>query len=512
MAEKKKGFDLAAALGDVSKLDTGIAGREQIAYIHIDHILPDQRNFYELSGIDELAASIEFAGLQQPVRVRPGEVDGSYIIVSGHRRHAALKQLTAESQELYERFSQVPCIVERPSGQTSEVEAMLQELRLIYGNSDTRKLSSADLSKQAERVEILLYQLKEAGVEFPGKMRDHVAEACKVSASKLARLKVIRENLIPKLKKVWEAGKMTESVAYVCAQHPAHRQEQLVEYSKLHHYSSNPEDWHEYHVKERLGHLKQEKSLKCKYGTADGGCDHTKTRLAHIASNKSHWDDACENNGGCCAGCEYLCSCKDACPRLSEQITKAKAKKKADRERAAAIQAENQRPDVEPRIALWRRFGEARAAAGLSWDQYMKKADIYGFTRLKHVESYEQGEKVTINVGLPYSGGDGFHLYDVRRLCKAADVLGVSLDYLLCRADDPRKIEAIKKEVREWLGRGETPPVGKPIITYCPSNDGPQYVAAVWDGSRFHAPGKPKKELSGLAQRFSRWTLLPEDE
>lgn len=70
MAEKKKGFDLAAALGDVSKLDTGIEGREQIEYIEIDHIRPDERNFYELSGIEELSANIEFAGLQQPLRVR----------------------------------------------------------------------------------------------------------------------------------------------------------------------------------------------------------------------------------------------------------------------------------------------------------------------------------------------------------------------------------------------------------------------------------------------------------
>lgn len=227
MAEKKKGFDLAEALGAVSNLDTGAAGREQIQYIHVEHIKPDERNFYELGGIDELAASIEFTGLQQPLRVRPGEQEGEYIIVSGHRRHAAIKQMILESQELYERFCEVPCIVEKQSGATDEVEAMLQELRLIYGNSDTRQMSSADISKQAERVEMLLYQLKEAGVEFPGKMRDHVAEACKVSAPKLARLKVIREGLIPDYKAEWEAGNLVESCAYVLARFPADFQTRL---------------------------------------------------------------------------------------------------------------------------------------------------------------------------------------------------------------------------------------------------------------------------------------------
>lgn len=227
MAEEKKGWDLAEKLKEVSRLDIGASGREQIQYIHVEHIKPDERNFYELGGIDELAASIEFAGLQQPLRVRPGGQEGEYIIVSGHRRHAAIKQLIGESQELYERFCQVPCIVERQSGATDEVEAMLQELRLIYGNSDTRRMSSADISKQAERVEMLLYQLKEAGVEFPGKMRDHVAEACKVSAPKLARLKVIREGLIPDYKTEWEKGKLGESAAYVVARLPADFQARL---------------------------------------------------------------------------------------------------------------------------------------------------------------------------------------------------------------------------------------------------------------------------------------------
>ena len=154
MAEKQKGFDLAAALGSVSNLDTGIEGREQIEYIDIDRLHQDERNFYELPGIPELAANIEFAGLQQPLRVRPdSEREGHYIIVSGHRRHAALSQLVQEGNE---KFHQVACIVEKRSGATDEVEGWLQELRLIYGNSDTRRMSSADLVKQAERVGMLL--------------------------------------------------------------------------------------------------------------------------------------------------------------------------------------------------------------------------------------------------------------------------------------------------------------------------------------------------------------------
>lgn len=101
------------------------------------------------------------------------------------------------------------------------VSPAMAELRLIYANADTRQLSSADIVKQAERVETLLYQLKEEGVAFPGRMRDHVAQACKISKSKLARLKVIQENLIPLWAglcgEIYGKNKTTDGRKPVCA-------------------------------------------------------------------------------------------------------------------------------------------------------------------------------------------------------------------------------------------------------------------------------------------------------
>ena len=177
MAKKEfnLGDSLAGILGSVSPSDT-----EQIEYISLQFLVSDERNFYSLDGIDELAANIELVGLQQPLRVLKGE-NGFYVIVSGHRRAAALRLLAEEAPEKWDR---VPCIVEKP-GASPELE----ELRLIMANADTRRMSSADLAKQTERVETLLYKLKEQGFDFPGRMRDHVAEACKVSATKLAELR-----------------------------------------------------------------------------------------------------------------------------------------------------------------------------------------------------------------------------------------------------------------------------------------------------------------------------------
>ena len=130
-------FNLADVLKDVSASDTG---REQIEYIPLSQIDEDPNNFYQLNGLDELAANIAFCGLQQPIRVRQKE-DGRYIIVSGHRRRAAVAMLAEEDPE---RWQEVPCIVERDA-----VSPSLQQLRLIYANANTRKMSPAEIDQQA---------------------------------------------------------------------------------------------------------------------------------------------------------------------------------------------------------------------------------------------------------------------------------------------------------------------------------------------------------------------------
>ena len=220
MAEK---FELGNYLkGIVSESDTG---EERIEYIDIDLIDGDQNNFYALSDVEALAANIETVGLQQPLRVRTSEADPNRVVIlSGHRRKAALDKLVQDGNS---KFLRVPVIREQVSG-----SAALQELKLIFANSDTRKISSADLSKQAERVEALLVQLREEGFDFPGRMRDHVAEACKVSRTKLANLKVIREKLIEDAKAAWEKGDIAEDAALKLARLPEEIQQRIVSANK----------------------------------------------------------------------------------------------------------------------------------------------------------------------------------------------------------------------------------------------------------------------------------------
>ncbi|MBD5356531.1 MAG: ParB N-terminal domain-containing protein [Bacteroides sp.] len=414
----------SSALQADDRSDSASAAREQIEYIDIDRIDDDPRNFYELSGLDELAANIELLGLQQPIRVRPGEEPGRYVIVSGHRRRAAMRQLVMDG---HGELRDLPCIVER--GQES---AALQELRLIMANSDTRKLTSFELGKQAERVNDLLYQLRdEEGVEFPGRMRDHVAEACNVSKSKLARLKVIQENLAKPWRPTYEKGKLAEATAYALAQMSAERQQVI--YDGLVKQGAMPGSAMEHMVRAYGDSLAQVDAVECKtYG--NGPCLNREEMQKRVMG-QNHWAyNYCRQ---CCDKCSELAKCKYACSMLADKVKQLKADAKAQKQQEQLVREEKERPQVEQIKQLWKRFGEARAAAEKSVEECFGAADRY-FSE-KDGPTYEKRERLegnfSENTTLPY--GYSCYLGEVQHYVKLADLLGVSLDYLLCRTDDP---------------------------------------------------------------------------
>ena len=83
-------FDISSIFENVPKSGTALQT------VDIEKLSNDPKNkvIYKIDGIDELAANIECVGLQQPLNVRPDpENGGSYIVVSGHRRRAALRLL-----------------------------------------------------------------------------------------------------------------------------------------------------------------------------------------------------------------------------------------------------------------------------------------------------------------------------------------------------------------------------------------------------------------------------------
>jgi len=221
-------FDITKALGDISRRPAADErGRRELRYIPLHMIDQNPRNFYSTEGIDELADNIRMVGLMEPLIVRES-LSGRYMLISGHRRRLALRKIAEEAENYPESMHEpVACLVE-PEGtvlpgiedpeKVAAARPLAEELKLIYANADTRVMSSADTAWQVRRIRELFNGLQELGYQFPGKMRDHVAAAAKVSATRVARLDVIEKGLKePSLRKAWKAGTLGETAAYEIA-------------------------------------------------------------------------------------------------------------------------------------------------------------------------------------------------------------------------------------------------------------------------------------------------------
>ena len=211
-------FDITSVLkGAAAKTE-----KEQIIYLPIDIIDPDPENFYELSNVPELASSIAQVGLLDPIRVRPG-AKGRYIVVSGHRRRAAILNLMHGEDEARHRFDDgVPCIID-----DAACSPAMQRFRLISANAYTRVLTPGEQVRQFDEIEGLIRSLKEEDVTFNGRIRDQVAKVCNVNPTKIGTLRAIRNKIVPELWEEFSSGRLNESVAYRISAEPEAVQKEL---------------------------------------------------------------------------------------------------------------------------------------------------------------------------------------------------------------------------------------------------------------------------------------------
>ena len=457
MAEKKR-FDLGAALAAVSESDTQ-PDRAQIVRYDVDAIFPDPDNFYSMSGIDELMASIELVGLQQPLLVRPHpDKAAAVMVVSGHRRREAIRRLVAEGRE---DLRMVPCLLEAQAA-----SAELQELKLIYANSDTRHLSSAEISAQAERVEQLLYKLKEQGYEFPGRMRDHVAEACKVSKTKLARLKMIRDKLIAPWTARWKKKEIGESTAYRLSQcSPEHQQILFDKFGASKYFYEDDVDTYD----KRLAAIE---ALQCKM--CGGACANAE-RMKDKALSLDRWSYAACNK--CCEKCDRLGSCKSACSKFADKIKQIKADAKAQAAQEKAAREEKDRPTIETIYKILSHWDFARTQAKKTVKETFEAAAKYYSSRddeeIAHLLT--DRKRIKTDTTLPFGWQT---LSNFTGLIRTADFLGVTTDFLLGRSDNMRPPAAAAPE---GFRSGETPPTEK-TLAWCAFNAAGQELtmAAVW--------------------------------
>ncbi|MEG2609123.1 MAG: ParB N-terminal domain-containing protein [Bacilli bacterium] len=163
--------------------------------IDINLIKPSKKNFFEISGIEELAKDIKANGLYHNLVVRKLD-DGTYEIISGERRYSALK---------YNGEKRIPCVVR-------EADELDSEIMLIQANASARELTESEKLKTVERLKELYEEKKKNGVKIGGKVRDKIGEDLGgMSGMQVQRYIKISDELIPELRELFDNQQITLS-------------------------------------------------------------------------------------------------------------------------------------------------------------------------------------------------------------------------------------------------------------------------------------------------------------
>ncbi|MES9636709.1 ParB/RepB/Spo0J family partition protein [Megasphaera elsdenii] len=188
----------------------------EVKYINVGQLVPNPDNFYHIGDLSALKVSIlTDGGVRQNLIVEP-QGDGTYMIISGHRRCQAVKELLEAGEDV---DVDLPCQIERNHA--------VGERLLFKANSTTRVLTPWEEVLQAQRAdEVITRQRKEGLITEP--KRQAMQKLLGKSSGDIARLCAIYRNLIPELQQKMQRGKLRISAAYeLCQLHPEDQQAML---------------------------------------------------------------------------------------------------------------------------------------------------------------------------------------------------------------------------------------------------------------------------------------------
>jgi len=450
MAEKKKAFSISDFVKpeDVSSLDTpATAGK--IINVPVESLQVNEKNFYDTSNVADLVKSIALNGLIEPIIVTPtepipGHSGPAYRIISGHRRFSAWQTLMSDDPV---KYAAIPSIVRMPANE------IMEELLLIEANRATRVMSSADTAKQAERYMDLLARLKESGVEIPGRLRDVVSEAMGISSSRLARLKVIREGLIPEMMTKFESEKLNESAAYELARISPENQRLMAR--------KDGEKLTAYDVEHLDAFAKacfEDHECKC---VKTSNCNHGEA-FWNASKGKDNWNQCVpgswsEHGNKCCLDCNKSEKCKFVCDkalptikRRIEKEAKEAAKKKADE--AKKLEREDKKA-----AELWKHVVDICEKNGATRAEIAK---IF-YTSEETVNEHYEGKFGSYD----YSAKE-YKYWSIDKIIDLAKLAGCSVNLLL-NLDYPCNYEkTAEAPYSGWRSLDFDPPVeGQEIIT-----------------------------------------------
>ena len=389
--EKRK-FNVMDVLGEQL---AGVA--DTMMEIPVDDIRDNPRNFYptpDPQTLRALADSIRANGLLEPPTVVPAG-DGTYRLISGHSRMAAIRSMWEDVTEAdWTRFSKVLCRVLPPMSEGQEQAAVIEANR-------QRVKSNALLADEAERLTEAYIKRREAGEQLPGRIRDYVAEALQVKATKVANLSAIKNGLkVPGIVRKWEAGDIPEAAALEIARMDIEEQYRLLDWTienESHYYSIR--DVKMFHtIWTMFPHNCPESSGMCPN--------------AGPMYDRFYTYGALNNCAGCCRSCNKRDTCKTVC-----QYFKPETQPEPEPEVKRNPAAKDPRLDYKVMVPTFcQRVKELRIQTGMTRKEFAQSIDEFPGT---------------------YSACENNSMCGSEKIAKLALCFGVSTDYLYGLTNDP---------------------------------------------------------------------------
>ncbi len=226
------GWNVMDALNNKTKaaaVDTKPKARFRTKDININQLYSNDKNFYSLPDIEQLAQDIFAVGLLENLTVVHDPCDrGEYRIIAGERRWRALTLLVEQG---HEEFAVASCQIKTPAEENEEM------IQLIIANTYRNK-TTADILEEQKKLEETLKHMKEQGLTLngykldSGRLRDVIADMMQVSSTKIAQIESINKKLIPEFTEELKSGGLTFSAAYEISKMSEDIQEDMLEHHR----------------------------------------------------------------------------------------------------------------------------------------------------------------------------------------------------------------------------------------------------------------------------------------
>ena len=386
---------------DISKFAASIkpvwSESDTMMEIPVDDIRDNPRNFYPTPDPQELrslADSIRANGLLEPPTVVPAG-DGTYRLISGHSRLAAIRSMWEDgTEEDRARFAKILCRVLPPMSEGQEQAAVIEANR-------QRVKSNALLADEAEKLTAAYIKRREAGEALPGRIRDYVAEALQVKATKVANLSAIKKGLkVPGIVRKWEAGDIPEAAALEIARMDIEEQYRLLDWTieGESHYS-----------------IRDVKIFHTLWTMFPHNCPESSGLCPNAGPmyDRFYTYGALNNCAGCCRRwCNKRDTCKTVC-KYCKPETQPEPEPEVKRNPAVA----DPRLDYKVMVPTFcQRVKELRIRTGMTRKEFAQSIDEFPGT---------------------YSACENNSMCGSEKIAKLALCFGVSTDYLYGLTDDP---------------------------------------------------------------------------